>query len=230
MTRFRVWRGAILAVLMLGASGAMGLEFRDDPNRAGIVLVGDPVLLTYEQLTREMDNNIELREWIEAYGRPDYAEAQRTEIDEPFFPYEVHLYYLDGNRHAIFGRVHVSPSLLNFGTRKYVGRIGPEELDRLLTAESMAPEHAAYDVDTMEAPAAMDTSSEIFAPESEAAAEPEDVEIIVAPATAPEAVAPPAEVETADAAVQVEAPAAEVDVEAPAADVEVEAPAADDAD
>jgi hypothetical protein len=186
-----MWRGAVLVASLLVVSAAAGLEFREDPYRVGINEVGDPVLLTYEQLTHEMDVNGDLRTWINEYGRPDYAEVQRIEMDEPFFPYEVRLYYLDGNRYVVFGRVHVAPTVTDYGTRKYLGRLDAAQIRRLLTAQPMAApsEGVAYDT----APPASSPNTEIFA-ETEAAAPvdvaamPGEVEIIAAPPTSVESV------------------------------------------
>jgi len=185
MMQVPVWRGVVLVVALAAASTASGLEIREDPYRVGIVEVGDPVLLTYEQLTREMDLNAEMREYIRAYGRPDYAEAQRIELDEPYYPYEVRLYYLDGNRYAVFGRVHVAPTVTDFGSRKYIGKLQSEQLQRLLTAEPMVePVERAADE-----PASRPEDADVFsdAPEPvviEAAAMPEEVEIVAEPASA----------------------------------------------
>ena len=82
-----------------------------------------------------MSRNSDLRDWVRLYGAPDYAEVQELEIDPPFAPYEVRLYYLKGNSYLAFGRVHVAPTLYDYGVRKYIGHIDPAELDRLLTAE-----------------------------------------------------------------------------------------------
>jgi hypothetical protein len=182
-----------MAAALAAASSAPGLEIREDPYRVGIVEVGDPVLLTYEQLTREMDRNAEMNEYIRAYGRPDYAEVQRIEMNEPYYPYEVRLYYLDGNRYVVFGRVHVAPTVSDFGTRKYIGKLQPEQLQRLLTAEPMvAPVERAADE-----PAARPEDADVLSASEpvvaiDVAAMPEVVEIVAEPATVVE-VAPAAE-------------------------------------
>lgn len=188
MNPIRVCRGVVLAFSMLVASAAAGLDFRQDPSRAGITLVGDPVLLNYEQLTQEMYRNIALDEWVKSYGRPDYAEAQRIEFDEPFASYEVHLYYLDGNRAIVFGRVHISPSLPNYGVRKFISNIDAEKLGRLLTAKPLGAQAtaAAYDSAAPASRSAEESQAvggEIFAEPAEMAAAPAEVEIVAAPAT-----------------------------------------------
>ncbi len=104
--------------------------------RPNIIDVGDPVLISRETLSDEMSLNTDLRDWIRLYGPPDYAEMQEIEIDTPFAPYEVRLYYLKGNVSLAFGRVHIAPSLYDYGVRKFIGRIRQQDLDRLLTARS----------------------------------------------------------------------------------------------
>lgn len=108
---------------------------RPAPNRPEIVEVGEPILIERAVLAEEMERNVSLRDYIGLYGAPDYAEVQEIEIEEPFAPYEVRLYYLRGNRYLAFGRVNVAPSVYDYGVRKYIGAIDPEELARLLTAK-----------------------------------------------------------------------------------------------
>lgn len=131
-------RGAILvagaALLALGWAGAAGAQSRPAVNRPEIIEVGDPILISRRTLAAEMTRNSDLRDWVRLYGVPDYAEVQELEIDPPFAPYEVRLYYVKGNSYLAFGRVHVAPSLYDYGVRKYIGKIDPAELDRLLTA------------------------------------------------------------------------------------------------
>ena len=141
-------RGVVLvagaALVALGWAGQARAQSRPAVNRPEIIEVGDPILISRRTLAAEMTRNSELRDWVRLYGVPDYAEVQETEIDPPFAPYEVRLYYVKGNSYLAFGRVHVAPSLYDYGVRKYVGKIDPAELDRLLTAapavdESVAP-------------------------------------------------------------------------------------------
>src|SRR5512143_430869 len=144
-------RGAVLvAGVVLGTLGWAGLaraQSHPAVNRPEIREVGDPILISRRTLAAEMARNSDLRDWVRLYGAPDYAEVQELEIDPPFAPYEVRLYYVKGNAYLAFGRVHVAPSLYDYGVRKYIGKIDPSELDRLLTAapavdEAIAP--AAY--------------------------------------------------------------------------------------
>lgn len=134
-----VMAAAVLAMLGLGAADAQA-QSRPAVDRPEIIEVGDPVLISRKTLAREMTRNTDLRAWVDLYGLPDYAEIQEIEIEPPWAPYEVRLYYLKGNAYLAFGRVHVAPMLYDYGVRKYIGDINPAELDRLLTA---AP---AYDL------------------------------------------------------------------------------------
>ena len=126
--------------MLASAVAAGALEFREEPYRVGIVDVGDPVLLNYTELTNEMNSNTELRDWVEAYGRPEYAEYQRVGLDDPFLPYEIRLYYIEGRSYVAFGRVHVSPAAPDFGVRKYIGKLDSAILQRLLTAKPLQEE------------------------------------------------------------------------------------------
>ena len=132
-------RGAVLvagaALLALGWVGSAEAQGRPAVNRPEILEVGDPILISRRTLAAEMTRNSDLRDWVRLYGVPDYAEVQELEIDPPFAPYEVRLYYVKGNAYLAFGRVHVAPSLYDYGVRKYIGKIDPAELDRLLTAQ-----------------------------------------------------------------------------------------------
>lgn len=139
-------RGSLLmmAVLLgLGLAAAARAQSHPAVNRPEIMEVGDPILISRRTLAREMTRNSDLRDWVRLYGPPDYAEVQELEIDPPFAPYEVRLYYVKGNKYLAFGRVHVAPSLYDYGVRKYIGAIDPAELDRLLTAAPAVDEAVA---------------------------------------------------------------------------------------
>ena len=132
-------RGAVFvagaALLALGWAGGAQAQSHPAVNRPEIIEVGDPILISRRTLAAEMTRNSDLRDWVRLYGAPDYAEVQELEVDPPFAPYEVRLYYVKGNSYLAFGRVHVAPTLYDYGVRKYIGHIDPAELDRLLTAE-----------------------------------------------------------------------------------------------
>lgn len=123
-----------VALVALGWAGTAGAQSHPAVNRPEIRDVGEPILISRRTLSAEMTRNSELRDWVRLYGAPDYAEVQELELDPPFAPYEVRLYYVKGNAYLAFGRVHVAPSLYDYGVRKYIGKIDPAELDRLLTA------------------------------------------------------------------------------------------------
>ncbi len=125
---------AIMTWSVVFGGSVAALEFREEPYRVGIVDVGEPILLEYSELTNEMHKNTELRDWVQSYGRPEYAEYQRVELDDPFLPYEIRLYYVAGRRYVAFGRVYVAPAVTDFGVRKYVGKLDSAILRRILTA------------------------------------------------------------------------------------------------
>lgn len=142
-------RGAVLmavAVVSLGWSAAVEAQARPAINRPEIIEVGDPVLISRRTLAAEMTRNSDLRDWVRLYGTPEYAEVQEIEIEPPFAPYEVRLYYVRGNAYIAFGRVHVAPSLYDYGVRKFIGKIDPSELDRLLTAQPAVDIGSAPDI------------------------------------------------------------------------------------
>jgi hypothetical protein len=122
------------ALLTIGWTMPAQAQSHPAVNRPEIIEVGDPILISRSTLAGEMTRNSDLRDWVRLYGPPDYAEVQELEVDPPFAPYEVRLYYVKGNAYLAFGRVHVAPSLYDYGVRKYIGKIDPAELDRLLTA------------------------------------------------------------------------------------------------
>lgn len=126
---------AAVGLVGLGWSAVVEAQARPALNRPEIIEVGDPVLISRRTLAAEMTRNSDLRDWVRLYGVPEYAEVQEIEIEPPFAPYEVRLFYVKGNVFVAFGRVHVAPSLYDYGVRKYVGKIDPAELDRLLTAQ-----------------------------------------------------------------------------------------------
>jgi len=135
-------RVALMVLLMVGtlvcALRVQAQEMRPAVDRPEIMEVGDPILINRRVLAQEMTRNMDLRDWVYLYGVPDYAEVQEIQIDPPWAAYEVRLYYLKRNAYLAFGRAHVSPSLWNYGARKYFGPINPSEVERLLTAQPAA--------------------------------------------------------------------------------------------
>ena len=126
----------VLAATMLGSAvPARSDEMRPAIGRPDIMEVGDPILISRRVLGLEMRRNTDLRDWVHLYGAPEYAEVQEIQIDPPWAPYEVRLYYVRRNAYLAFGRVNVAPNVYDYGVRKYVGSIDPLVLDRLLTAQ-----------------------------------------------------------------------------------------------
>jgi hypothetical protein len=171
--------------------------------RPGIVDLDEPVLIDRDALRREMRLNTDLAEYIDLYGWPDYAEIQEVELQEPFAPYEVRLYYLKQNNYLAYGRVYIAPIVEDFGVRKFEGEIPAATLNRLLTASlERAREEAAARQAAM-APPAEEGEAEVALPEGE---------MIEAPAEAPAAVeeapqeVPAAEPAPADDSSEVEMP------------------------
>ncbi len=134
--RSRVMLMALCALAV--STAAVALEFREEPYRVGIIDVGEPILLERPELSSEMKLNTELREWIRAYGRPEYAEFQKVALTAPFLPYEIRLYYIEARKYVAFGRVNVSPAVDDFGVRKFVGKLDSSMLQRLLTARPLS--------------------------------------------------------------------------------------------
>ena len=146
---------AIVAVGGLAiALRAQADEMRPAVDRPEIMEVGDPMLISRKILAAEMRRNVELRDWIQLYGAPDYAEIQEIQIEPPFASYEVRLYYLKRNAYLAFGRANVAPNIYDYGVRKYIGSINPSELDRLLTARPLPTYASAQTAAPAVAPAA----------------------------------------------------------------------------
>lgn len=130
-----------LVLVVLGAAGCIlagrvwALDLKPAVGRPDIVEVGDPVLITRKRLIAEAVRNSDLRDWLRLYGEPDYAEVQEIQFDPPWAQYEVRLYYVDRRIYLAFGRVHVAPSVYDYGVLKYFGAIDRAEFDRLLTAK-----------------------------------------------------------------------------------------------
>ena len=129
---------AMATAVLATALQVQAEETRPAVDRPDIIEIGDPILITRKMLFAEMRRNTDLRDWVRLYGAPDYAEVQEIQIDPPWAPYEVRLYYVRRNGYLAFGRVHVAPSIYDYGVRKYFGPINTIVLDRLLTAKTPA--------------------------------------------------------------------------------------------
>lgn len=135
-------RGALMAMTVLVWATTLQAQTEDARpavDRPEIIEVGDPILITRKMLAAEMRRNSDLRDWVNLYGAPEYAEVQEIQIDPPWAPYEVRLYYVRRNGYLAFGRVHVAPTVYDYGIRKYFGPINAAVLDRLLTAKGPGP-------------------------------------------------------------------------------------------
>jgi hypothetical protein len=134
-----------VALLVLSAGSlalalhAQAEEIHPAVDRPELTEVGDPILINHRLLAREMTRNVDLRDWVRLYGAPEYSEVQEIQIDPPWAPYEVRLYYLRRNAYLAFGRVNVAPSVYDYGVRKYIGPINPAVVERLLTAQPAGP-------------------------------------------------------------------------------------------
>jgi hypothetical protein len=183
MGRLAVVMFSFLAAVA-GFSGSARAELRAVPDRPGVFEIGDPVMIGRTSLEHEMRMNANLASFVENYGWPDYAEIQEVQVDYPFAPYEVRLYYLRRNSYLAYGRVVVAPSVFDYGIRKYEGEIRPETLDRLLTV-AVTPD---------DEPIVVEAHPTVYAVEQEVPAEVVEAEVVepevVAGAPAPAAEAP----------------------------------------
>ena len=168
----------LLIVATVTISGTAFADLRKALGRPEILEIGEPTLISPATLRREADRNSDLKEQIELYGWPDYAEIQRTAVVEPLEDYEVRLYYLSREREVVFVHVFVSPGVVDYGIKRYEGPIPPETLGRLLTARMTAPEPVPppeplpppAPVREKNAPAAAPAEAPAGEPEPEAAA------------------------------------------------------------
>lgn len=125
---------AIVGLFAFAWAGVAAADLRRAVGRPELIEVGEPSLISHDLLRQEMERNVSLREYIELYGWPDYAEIQEVKVPEPLAPYEVRLYYLRRNQELAYSRVFVSPAFPRAGIRTYDGPIPEETIRRLLTA------------------------------------------------------------------------------------------------
>lgn len=95
--------------------------------RPYITEIGEPYSISLSTVRREAYKMSELREYLDLYGEPDYAEVQEIEPEWPWESYEVRLYYMRRNLETDFGHVFISSAMPNFGVLKYQGRIPPDK-------------------------------------------------------------------------------------------------------
>lgn len=162
---------ASLTIWILGGGSAVA-DLRPATNRPEVLEIGEPQLISRAALRREMNRNSDLKEHIERYGWPDYAEIQRTAVQDPLDDYEVRLYYLSRERELAFVHVHVAPAMRDYGIKRYEGPIPDATLARLLTARMNEPEPLVQPEPWGEtAPPGQDPGSETGPAEQQASAE-----------------------------------------------------------
>jgi hypothetical protein len=145
---------AMVAVLVLAPAVAVAIgpevERVTPPNRPYIVEVGSPQPLSSRGLDQEMRLDSDLKEYLQHYGWPDYAEVQEIEPNVPWAAYEVRIYYLKRNVEIAFGRAFISPSVTNLGVLKYQGLMDQVTRDRIVALatppQTVAQERAPVEV------------------------------------------------------------------------------------
>jgi hypothetical protein len=138
---------ATLLLTLAGAGAAFGDVRRETTERRPyIVEIGDPYAISPATLRREAQAISALREHLELYGYPDYAEIQEILPDWPWTAYEVRLFYMRRNLEADYGHVNMSSAAQNFGLLKFVGDIPADkrhQIEETLQSQSTAPAGAA---------------------------------------------------------------------------------------
>jgi hypothetical protein len=180
-------RLALAALLVLAPAVAMavGPEVRrvTPPQRPYIVEIGEPRPLSSQALDHERKRNRDLDDYVQFYGRPDYAEVQEIAPDSPWDAREVRLYYLKRDYAVSFGHAFISPAVEDFGLVKYQGPMEPVTRDRivaLLTPTQTAMEAPQMEALQMEAPRMEAPQSVEFRPVTASApAPPGDIELLV---------------------------------------------------
>ena len=125
--------------------------------RPYITEIGAPYEIDAAQLQRESGRISDLRAFVDAYGRPDYAEVQAIRPQWPWAAYEVRMYYLDRDLEVALGQVFLSPAYKDFGVLKFYAEIEPAkryQIERVLQARALqgVPATApAYAGDSIEA-------------------------------------------------------------------------------
>ncbi|HUI24730.1 MAG TPA: hypothetical protein VL403_01500 [Candidatus Kryptonia bacterium] len=169
-------RLAVATALSLVPSVAMAIAYDDvrrvtPANRPYIVEIGEPQPLGPRALQRETRHNTDLREYLDFYGWPDYAEIQEIEPNFPWDAYEVRLYYLKRDREIAFGGAFIAPQVSDLGLIKYQGRMDPGTRDRIVALVTPPPSTASEEPERVE-----------FKPVTAAApatAQPDEIEMMV---------------------------------------------------
>jgi hypothetical protein len=138
---------ATLLLTLTVAGGAFGdVRHETTERRPYIVEIGDPYSISRATLQREAQVISALREHLELYGYPDYAEIQEIQPDWPWTAYEVRLYYMRRNLEADYGHVNLSVAALSFGLLKFVGDIPADkrhQIEETLQSRSAPPAGSA---------------------------------------------------------------------------------------
>jgi hypothetical protein len=130
--------GLLVAAAVLASvapANGVGNVRRERPSRRPyIVEVGEPHSISMETLQREADNLSELREYMQDYGVPDYAEIQEIEPQWPWEASEVRVYYLQRNLEVDFGHVILSGAMPDLGIEVFSGQIPPDKAHQIEVA------------------------------------------------------------------------------------------------
>lgn len=152
----------VLAWFVTAVPGTVRGDVRRERSarRPYIVEIGEPYSITPATVQAEAAKMTELREYLNNYASPDYAEIQEIGVEWPWDTYEVRLYYLRRNTETDFGHVLFSTAMPDLGVMKFQGQIPASkrhEIEVILAARQAAPAAAptaASPVEALPAPAA----------------------------------------------------------------------------
>ena len=133
---------AVAVLPMLTNATRADVRREHSERRPYIVEVGEPYSIGTAVVDRESNTIDQLRDYLVAYGYPEYAEIQEIEPQWPWASYEVRLYYLRRNLEVVFGHVFVSEAAEDLGMMKFLDDITPEkrhQIDVILAARSAPP-------------------------------------------------------------------------------------------
>ncbi|MCX8073124.1 MAG: hypothetical protein N3C12_11830 [Candidatus Binatia bacterium] len=125
MTFYR-WLISLLCTAVVASSLTATADVRREipARRPYITEIGEPYAISRAALDREAARMEELRQYLDNYGYPDYAEVQEIRPEWPWDSYEVRLYYLRRNVEVDFGRALTLPEAYpNLGLLKFSGGI-----------------------------------------------------------------------------------------------------------
>jgi hypothetical protein len=125
---------AVLADVALTHAEVDGTRSERDGGRPYIVEVGVPFAISMEELRQEASGIPELRDCLQDYGSPDYAEIQPIEPEWPWAPSEVRVYYLLRNLQLRFAHLGVTTAAPNLGVMVFRGGIPREKVQQIHVA------------------------------------------------------------------------------------------------